>query len=62
VQKIGLTPVIEDLAELNLSSMKKGSKDDFGLRPETLLPLEKVDQPSENLSQRNRKPEPGVAK
>jgi hypothetical protein len=42
VQKIGLTPVIEDLAELNLSSMKKGSKDDFGLRPETLLPLEKV--------------------
>ena len=42
MQKIGLTPVIEDLAELNLSSMKKGSKDGFGLRPETLLSLEKV--------------------
>ena len=34
-KKFGLTPVIEDLAELNLSSMKKGSKDDFGLRPES---------------------------
>ena len=32
-KKFGLTPVIEDLAELNLSSMKKKSKDDFGLRP-----------------------------
>jgi hypothetical protein len=42
VQKIGLTPIIEDLAELNLSSMKKGSKDDFGLRPETLPLLESV--------------------
>ena len=34
--KFGLTPIIEDLRELNLSSMKKGSKDDFGLRPENL--------------------------
>jgi hypothetical protein len=45
VQKFGLTPIIEDLAELNLSSLKKGSKDDFGLRPETFPAFEEVVPP-----------------
>ena len=35
-----MTPIIEDLRELNLSSHKKGSKDDFTIKNESKTVIE----------------------
>ena len=61
-KKFGLTPIIEDLAELDLSSVKRKSKDDFGLQPKTPQLLEEVRQVAEAVSEKKQPKDEEVAK
>ena len=58
----GLTPVIEDLAELDLSSKKKNSADDFAVGIRSTERLVIPYEVPESLSVRLRLREPEVAK
>jgi hypothetical protein len=61
--KLSLTPIIEDLRELALSSKKKNCKDDFevSLRNSAKV-IEMVEVKVDTISENRRKREPTVAK
>jgi hypothetical protein len=63
--KFGLTTVVEDLAELDLSSKKKGkeSKDDFGIMLRTVEKLDVEERKRDQLSEKKHSKDPNdVAK